>query len=279
MDFDQVKEVGIRAAERAGEVLRSFRQGPLRVRKKGAIDLVTDADMASEKVILETIRSTFPDHDILAEESGGGAGPGACRWVIDPLDGTTNYAHGLDQYAVSIAFALDGEVVVGVVLLPAGGGLFAAVRGQGTTLNDRAIRVSTEASLTDSLLVTGFPYDLKERMDSLIPRFSSCLLASQGVRRTGSAALDLCYVACGRFEGFWEENLKPWDTAAGVLIVEESGGRVSDFSGRPFQMDMKEILATNGLIHNELMARLGGVQGPNHSAATGRGKQPPHILA
>jgi myo-inositol-1(or 4)-monophosphatase len=261
MDYDQVKAVGIKAAIRAGEVLRSFRKGPLRVRKKGAIDLVTDADTASEKVILETIQSVFPDHDILAEESGRVSGrEEACRWVIDPLDGTTNYAHGLDQYAVSIAFAVGGEVVVGVVLLPAGGELFAAVKGRGAVLNDRIIRVSGEALLSDSLLVTGFPYDLNDRMETLMPRFSRCLLASQGVRRTGSAATDLCYVACGRFEGFWEENLKPWDTAAGALIVEESGGRVSDFSEHPFRMEMKEILATNGLIHGELSVILRGAQ-------------------
>lgn len=256
MDYAHVKKVGIHAAKRAGEVLRSFREGPLRIQKKGAIDLVTDADMASEKVILETIRSAFPDHGILAEESGRIGGESPCQWVIDPLDGTTNYAHGVDQYAVSIAFSLEGKVMVGVVLLPVSGELFAAVRGQGATCNDRPIRVSAEASLSESLLVTGFPYDLKERMETLMLRFSKCLLAAQGIRRTGSAAIDLCYVACGRFEGFWEERLKPWDTAAGALIVAESGGRVSDFSDRPFVMDMKEILATNGLIHGELSVRL-----------------------
>jgi len=256
MDFDQVKEVGAHAASRAGEVLRSFHSGALRVHKKGAIDLVTDADTASEKVILETIRSAFPDHDILAEESGRVAGREDCRWVIDPLDGTTNFAHGLDQYAVSIAFALAGEVVVGLVLVPASGELYAAVKGRGATLNDRPIQVSRQASLPDSLLVTGFPYDLKERMETLMPRFSNCLRATQGVRRLGAAALDLCYVACGRFEGFWEENLQPWDTAAGALIVTESGGQVTDFSDRPFSMEMKEILATNGLIHDGLSAIL-----------------------
>jgi myo-inositol-1(or 4)-monophosphatase len=256
MDIEQIKRVGVRAAYKAGEVLRSFHGGPLKVRKKGAIDLVTEADTASEKVILETVLSIFPDHSVLAEESGRTTGDDRWQWIIDPLDGTTNYAHGLDLYSVSIAFALEGEVVVGLVFTPARGELFAAVKGKGATLNDRAIGVSRVTGLSDSLLVTGFPYNAKEMIPSLLARFSRCLVASQGVRRLGSAALDLCYVACGRFEGFWEENLKPWDTAAGALIAREAGGEVSDFSGAPFSRDMLEIAATNGFVHQELLTLL-----------------------
>jgi myo-inositol-1(or 4)-monophosphatase len=256
MDLEQIKKIGVRAAYKGGEVLRSFHGGPLNIRKKGAIDLVTEADMASEKVILETIRSVFPDHSVLAEESGRTTGDDRCQWIIDPLDGTTNFAHGLNLYAVSIAFAIDGEVVVGLVFSPGNGELFAAVKGKGATLNDQAIEVSRIGGLSDSLLVTGFPYNAMDSIESLIARFSRCLRASQGVRRLGSAALDLCYVACGRFEGFWEENLKPWDTAAGALIAEEAGGGTTDFSGRPYTRDMLEIAATNGFIHQELLKLL-----------------------
>lgn len=256
MDIDQVKRIGVRAAYKAGEVLRSFSTGPLEVRKKGAIDLVTEADMASEKTILDTILSVFPNHSILAEESGRKAGDDRYQWIIDPLDGTTNYAHRLDLYAVSIAFALEGEMVMGLVFSPASGELFAGVKGHGATLNDKAIEVSGIETLSDSLLVTGFPYNSRDMMTPLMGRFSRCLLASQGVRRLGSAALDLCYVACGRFDGFWEENLKPWDTAAGELIVREAGGVVTNFSGGAFKCDMKEIAAANNLIHKELLALL-----------------------
>jgi len=212
--------------------------------------------MASEQVILKTIRAAFPDHGVLAEESGALPGKDACRWVIDPLDGTTNYAHHVDLYAVSIAFAADNDVVMGVVLIPATGELFEAVKGEGARLNGRPIRVSRQPELSESLLATGFPYDVREKLANLMPRLSKGLLCAQGIRRMGAAAIDLCYVACGRFEGFWEENLKPWDTAAGALIVRESGGRVTDFSERPHQMEMKEILATNSLIHRDLLIQL-----------------------
>lgn len=257
MDLEQVKRVGVRAAYKAGEVLRGFHGGELKVRKKGAVDLVTEADTASEKLIMDTILSAYPGHDVLAEESGLTAGDGRCRWIVDPLDGTTNFAHGLDLYAVSIAFALEGQVMVGLVFSPANGELFAAIKGQGATLNDKAIRVSRAETLADSLLVTGFPYNTREILAPLMARFSSCLSASQGIRRLGSAAIDLCYVACGRFDGFWEEDLKPWDTAAGALIAAEAGGVVTDFSDRPFSADMRQIAATNGLIHSQLLSLLG----------------------
>lgn len=257
MDLEQVKKVGILAAQKAGEVLRRFHGTELSIRKKGAIDLVTEADTASEKRIIDTILSRYPGHGILAEESGHIPGEGKYRWIIDPLDGTTNFAHGLDLYSVSIAFSVADQVVMGVVFAPASGELFAAVKGKGATLNGKAIRVSSTESLSDSLLVTGFPYNSREMMAPLLTRFSNCLAACQGIRRLGSAAIDLCYVACGRFDGFWEENLKPWDTAAGALIAGEAGARVTDFDDTAFLIDMAQIVASNGCIHSEMLALLG----------------------
>lgn len=255
IDLSLVKRVGIRAAMAGGEILRS-RLGRIQVNKKGAIDLVTEADLESEQAILSAIRAVFPEHSILAEESGLASGREDCQWIVDPLDGTTNFAHQLGLFCTSIAFALDGELVAGVVLNPVSGELFTAVHGQGAELNGRKIQVSDTPKLADSLLVTGFPYNLKEMMGELMKRFGACIEASQGVRRLGSAALDLCFVACGRFEGFWEQNLKPWDTAAGVVIAREAGARVTDFKNKPFAVDKQEIVASNGLIHNEMLALL-----------------------
>ncbi len=243
-----------RAARNAGEILRSFHGNLKDIRKKGAIDLVTEADIASERVIIETLRETFPDHSVLAEEGGNVEGDPRYRWIIDPLDGTTNYSHGLDLFAVSIAFFQEAVPKAGVVFNPLTGELFEAAAGRGARLNGRPIGVSEQTELRESLLVTGFPYNFNEMMPRLLERFARCLSASQGVRRLGSAALDLCFVACGRFEGFWEQNLKPWDTAAGLLVLQEAGGRVTDFSGRPFHVDMKEILATNGRVHEQMLA-------------------------
>lgn len=259
MDLELIQRIAVRTARQAGDVLRSFYGNLKEVRKKGAIDLVTEADIASEKVIVEAIRESFPEHGILAEESGETRGDHRFQWIIDPLDGTTNFTHQLDLFAVSIAFAVEGTPRMGVVFNPMSGELFEATAGHGAALNGRTIRVSTRSQMKESLLVTGFPYDFKETMPSLMTRFGNCLSVSQGVRRLGSAALDLCFVACGRFEGFWEENLNPWDTAAGTLVLQEAGGKATDFSGRPFHFDMKEILATNGRVHERMLSlmRLG----------------------
>jgi len=254
MDLNLIMRVATRAAQQAGDVLRSFHGNLKDVHFKGAIDLVTEADIASEKVIVEAIRGTFPEHSILAEESGEIEGNPRFQWIIDPLDGTTNFSHQLDLFAVSIAFSLEGVLQSGVVFNPMSGELFEATVGQGATLNGRKIQVSDGNKIQESLLVTGFPYDFKEIMPSLMARFGKCLSASQGVRRLGSAALDLCFVASGRFEGFWEENLNPWDTAAGVLVLQEAGGEATDFSDRPYRVDMKEILATNGRIHEQMLS-------------------------
>lgn len=256
MDLEFVKRVGIAAAYKGAGVLRSFFGKISEIGKKGAFDLVTEADTGSEKLIIETIQKVFPDHSILAEESGLQQGDSGCQWIIDPLDGTTNYAHQLGLFSISIAFCLNQDTVTGIVLNPLTGELFTAVSGKGAELNGRTIHVSNTKTVADSLLVTGFPYDRQIMLDALITRFSNCLRASQGVRRLGSAALDLCFVACGRFDGHWEQNLKPWDIAAGALIAKEAGATITDFSNRPFTIDKKEILATNDKIHAEMLSLL-----------------------
>ncbi|NVM57656.1 MAG: inositol monophosphatase [Desulfobacterales bacterium] len=256
VDLERIRAVALAAAARAGVILRNYWGKTQSVEKKGAINLVTEADLASERAIIHLIRTAFPEHTVVAEESGITLGTDPHEWIIDPLDGTTNYAHSLPEFSVSIAFACEGDPVFGLVLNPVTRELFCGARGQGATLNGRPIRVSRSQRVSESLLVTGFPYEMQPVLRALMSRFERCLMAAQGVRRLGSAALDLCYVACGRFEGFWEQNLAPWDTAAGVVIAQEAGASISDFSNTPYSTKKKEILATNGLIHQELLALL-----------------------
>ncbi|MFZ2631840.1 MAG: inositol monophosphatase family protein [Desulfosalsimonadaceae bacterium] len=257
MDLERIKHTGIGAAYKSAAILNHYLGNLTSVQKKGPTDLVTEADVESERMIIQTIRLQFPDHEFMAEESGlSRTEPSPCQWIIDPLDGTTNFAHQIPLFCTSIAFSLNGEVLVGVVLNPVSGELFTAVRGKGAFLNDNPIHVSEEKNISGSLLATGFPYDVTQGIESTMDRLKNCLHAAQGIRRLGSAALDLCFVACGRFEGFWEENLKPWDTAAGFLIAEEAGARVTDFAGAPFTLDKREILATNCLIHQEMQLLL-----------------------
>lgn len=256
MEIKQIQRVGIAAARNGAQAILDHLGRLTRIDKKGAIDLVTEADLASEAAVIHTIRHAFAGHGILAEESGITAGENGCQWIIDPLDGTTNFAHGLGLFAVSIAFVFEGALTVGIVLNPVTGELFTAMATQGAKLNGVPISVSDTGCIQDSLLVTGFPYDFKHQLTPMMNRFVRCLSASQGVRRLGSAALDLCYVACGRFEGFWEQNLKPWDTAAGCLIAREAGALVTDFSGVAYHMDKKQLLATNGKIHSEMLSLL-----------------------
>jgi len=256
MDLAAIKRLGIRAAFKGADIVRSFYGNLTTVNKKGAIDLVTEADIASEKAIIETIRKTFPDHSVLAEESGSDKQASEALWVIDPLDGTTNFAHRVPVFAVSIAFAWEGSIVVGVVLNPMTGELFTATSEESAQLNGEPIAVSGIDKVSESLLATGFPYNLHSIGGELTTRFTKCLYAAQGVRRLGSAALDLCYVACGRYEGYWEQNLYPWDTAAGILINRRAGGMVTDFGNTPYTMDQKQTLATNGNIHEEMLGIL-----------------------
>jgi myo-inositol-1(or 4)-monophosphatase len=258
MDLDQVMRVAVRAAYRSGEILRS-RWGQQRsIGKKGPHDLVTDADVAAEEAILATIAASYPGHTVIAEESGAQRGSAEGCWLVDPLDGTVNYAHRLPFFAVSIAFVLANEVCAGVVLNPVSGELFSAQAGRGAFLNGAPIGVCEEKRVSESLLATGFPYERTRGFASVTERFLRCLKAARGIRRFGSAALDLCFVACGRFAGYWEDQLKPWDTAAGGLIVREAGGTATDFSNRPVGADGHEILATNGRIHQDMLKLIGG---------------------
>ncbi|MBF0224521.1 MAG: inositol monophosphatase [Desulfobacterales bacterium] len=257
MDIEAIQRTAIKAAFRSGKVLKSHFGALSEIRKKGNIDLVTKADIESEDIIVRTIRERFPEHYILAEERGlEMSSLSSCKWIIDPLDGTTNFAHNLPMHAVSIAFTMNDEVMVGVILNPQTGELFSAIKGKGAFLNNSPIHVSKSEYISESLLVTGFPYDFKDNINPILKRFETCLKASRGVRRLGSAALDLCFVACGRFDCFWEQNLKTWDTAAGFLIVCEAGGTITDFSNGSYNPEKNEILATNGLIHKEMIELL-----------------------
>ena len=256
MDLERVNQVATKAAYHGAEILRSYFGNISHVNKKGAIDLVTEADIGSEKKIVETIQAAFPDHTILAEESGLSQGDNDYKWLIDPLDGTTNFAHQVPIFSISIAFAIADEICTGIVLNPINGELFSATRKKGALRNGKPITVSSTSIVSESLLVTGFPYNLHEIFDPIMTRYARCLRAAQGVRRLGSAALDLCWVACGRFDGFWEQCLKPWDTAAGSIIAAEAGAQVTDFSNRHFSVDAKEILATNGSLHEEMLGLL-----------------------
>jgi len=256
MDMDLIKRTGIRAVFESGKILKSYFGNISDIRKKGVVDLVTEADTASEKKIIGIIRDTFPGHSILAEESGLDQEDEDHQWIIDPLDGTINFAHQMPIFSISIAYAFAGVPVMGIVLNPVTGELFSAVAGEGAFLNNRPIQVSNTRILQESLLATGFPYDLLSIFDTITDRLENCLRAAQGVRRLGSAAIDICALACGRFDGFWEQNLHPWDTAAAVLIASEAGAVVTDFTNKPFSIDKKEILATNGNIHAEMMSLL-----------------------
>jgi myo-inositol-1(or 4)-monophosphatase len=241
------------AAARAGGLIRArYRERP-EISYKSEIDLVTAIDREAERLIVETILEAFPDHGIIAEESAPREGKRDYRWYVDPLDGTTNFAHGFPHFAVSIALAHAEEVVLALVYDPVREETFTALRAGGARLNGAPIRVSETATLGRSLVASGFPYDHRERVDAYLAVWREALRRAQGVRRAGSAALDLCYVAAGRFDGFWEAKLHAWDVAAGRLIVEEAGGRVTDFRGAAHRLSAEETVASNGHIHRELL--------------------------
>jgi myo-inositol-1(or 4)-monophosphatase len=251
--------VATETARAVGAVLRTKWSLPSQVQqKKSAVDLVTDADLEAERVAVARLREAFPDHTIVAEETLAQVEPRGYCWYVDPLDGTTNFAHRYPHFAVSIALAHEGELVVGVVFDPLREELFAASRGRGATLNGQTIRVSDTPTLDRALLATGFPYDRRVRAPFYLRTVEQVLTRCQGIRRAGAAALDLCYVASGRLDGFWEWYLRPWDTAAGGLIVQEAGGTLSDFSGQPHELTGPQIAASNTAIHGELVATVGG---------------------
>lgn len=249
------------AALNAGRILKENINGVRKISYKGDINLVTEMDTRSERVIVETIMSAFPGHGIMAEEEARIQTGSGFKWIVDPLDGTTNYTHGYPCFSVSIALEREGVVILGVVYDPMRDELFHAQSGQGAYLNGRGISVSKTDTLIQSLLATGFPYDRKESEKNNLDYFHALLMASQEVRRDGSAALDLCYVASGRFDGFWELKLHPWDVAAASLIVREAGGKVSDFTGEGFTLYDKQILASNGRIHGRMVEIMNKVSG------------------
>lgn len=264
LDADHVLATAAAAAREAGAILLEEFRHPQKIEYKGEVDIVTQADLRSERLITARLREAFPEYSILGEEMGEQARAGAryC-WCVDPLDGTTNFAHGFPVFAVSIGLLEDGEPVAGAVFNPVADELFTALRGGGAWLNDRPIHVSATPDLAVSLLGTGFPSH-KRSQNPNIRFYWEFTLRSHGVRRAGSAALDLCSVACGRFDAFWEFGLKPWDTAAGILLVREAGGQTSDFAGRPYRPGDRELVASNGRIHEEfcrvareIAARLG----------------------
>jgi myo-inositol-1(or 4)-monophosphatase len=240
-------------AREAGALLMGYFVRRVTVEYKGEVDLVTEADRASEKLIVKRLRACWPEHGIVAEEGTRSEMGAEYRWYVDPLDGTTNFAHGYPVFCVSIALARsDGQLEVGVLYDPTRDEMFATERGEGAMLNGKPMRVSKTSTLSESILGTGFPSH-KRHKNPNIHFYHQLTLRSHGVRRAGSAALDLANVACGRYDGFWEFNLNPWDTAAGVLLVQEAGGVVTRFDGEPFRLDSREVLASNGVLHQELI--------------------------
>ncbi len=266
---DGARELAIETARDAGALLRERLTQPRNVQFKGTVDLVTDADQASEALIAQRIRDAFPGHRLIGEEGARGAGPGPDTpegsvgtddpsrfgWVVDPLDGTTNYAHGYPHFAVSIGLECEGAVILGVVYDPMRDELFVAERGGGATLNGALIAVSSQDELLRSLLATGFPYDLTQRQES-DDIWLALNRACQGVRRDGSAALNLCYVACGRVDAFWERPLQPWDMAAGAIIIEEAGGVVTNYRGGNWDPYQREVVASNGSLHATMLGAI-----------------------
>jgi myo-inositol-1(or 4)-monophosphatase len=272
--MDKIAQIGRQAALAAGAVMRLNYEKPHEITMKGTIDPVTETDYQCQEIIIGMIRQAFPDHGFLAEETAVGEPPPAakeigqpglaweadapptCRWIIDPLDGTVNFAHGFPVFCVSIAFETDGVIEYGAIYDPLRDELFEGRRGEGAWRNGQPIRVSDTARMDRALIATGFPYDIRERVTESMARLGRVVASAQGVRRAGAAALDMCYIACGRFDGYFEENLKPWDTAAGLVIVTEAGGKITAFDGGDYDIFGPNISASNGILHDKLLSCL-----------------------
>ncbi|MEC4674901.1 MAG: inositol monophosphatase family protein [Nitrospirota bacterium] len=253
-EIQAFKKTALEAAHVGGDILKKYAESGFKIEHKSRLSLVTDADKASEHAIVNLIQKAYPTHQILAEEKGMHSDhPSPYKWIIDPLDGTTNFAHSFPFYNVSIGLEFQNQCILGIVLDPTRPELFVAEYGAGATCNGVPIRVSHVVELEKSLLVTGFGYDIRETLENNLDEFCRFTLLTQGVRRTGSAALDLCYVACGRFDGFWELKLNPWDTAAGVVILQEAGGKLTNYEGQPYSIYGKKMVASNGLIHDQML--------------------------
>ncbi len=246
-------EIAVAAVKEAGKIQRQYFGHSHQIEYKGEVNPVTEVDRECEQAITQMILNAYPHHDILAEEGIFKEKGSPWKWIIDPLDGTTNYLHGFPLFSVSIGLEIEGEVKLGVVYLPILEEMFFAEKGKGAFLNGQRITVSKQASLSRSLLGTGFPYDVHDHVDYYLRYFREFIRESFAIRRPGSASIDLAYVAAGRFDGFWELKLHPWDVAAGYLLVKEAGGSVTDFKGQPFKIYSEEILASNGLIHEEML--------------------------
>ena len=251
-------ETAVDIAREAGALLSTYFERRIAFELKGDFDLVTEADRASERLVVERLRSHFPSHSIVAEEGGGHEGSSGYRWYVDPLDGTTNFAHGYPVYNVTMGLELDGEMLVGVVFDPNRQEMFSAERGAGAYLNNRRIRVSAANRLEDSLVSTGFP-SRKRHLNVNIHFYHQMAMATHGVRRSGSAAIDLANVACGRLEAFWEFGLNPWDMAAGILLVTEAGGRCTDMKGGPHTLIGPHLLTDNGAVHQQILDLFGEI--------------------
>lgn len=255
MNPSKIKRTLLEALNESGKLLRTSLTKRHKVEKKSELSLVTETDKAAEKKILSIIRRSFPKDAILAEESEP-TGNSNARWIIDPVDGTTNFAHAFPAACVSIGYELDGKLEAGGVYDPFRDELFFALRGRGATLNGKPIRVSQTKRLADSLVCTGFPYDRRERPDQYLSIFKAFMMQVQDIRRVGSSAMDLCYVACGRLDGYWEFQLQPWDKAAGILIVNEAGGKTTNYKGEALTLTSGQNLASNGRIHREMLETL-----------------------
>ena len=258
--IDRYLQVAVAAAKEAGRVQKGSFGHLNKVEFKGEIDLVSDVDRLCEQVIVKMLSEAFPDHDILTEETPFDGKGSPWKWIVDPIDGTTNYVHGFPFFCTSIGLEVEGAMKLGVVYNPLLDELLHAQKGEGAWLNGKRIFVSRADNLDRSFLCTGFPYDIREHGDFYLRFFREFMVRSQAIRRPGSATLDLCYLAAGRFDGFWELKLHPWDVAAASLMVTEAGGRLTDFQGKPYSIYSEEILASNGLIHDQMLKVIGEVR-------------------